>query len=69
MVGKDENYTADNYSIVGRPASNKKYRIGVLLNGKGDVVRTCGHTVTHTSSKAAVDCMRTGLKGTQFTAD
>lgn len=66
MAGKDEDYTSDVYVVVSRPASNKKYRIGVLLSSKGTVVRTCGHTHTHTSSKAATDCMRDGLKGTSF---
>lgn len=63
---EDENYTPDTYVAVSRPASNKAYRIGVLLNGKGNPVRTCGHTRTHTSSKAAVDCLKAGLAGTEL---
>lgn len=66
MAGKDEDYTPDTYVVVSRPASNKAYRIGVLINSKGGVVRTCGHTHTHTTSKAAVECMKNGLKGTNF---
>jgi hypothetical protein len=66
MTDKDEDYTPDNYTVVSRPASNKKYRTGVLLNSKGDLIRTCGHSRTHTSSKAAVDCMKTALKGTKI---
>lgn len=66
MAEKDENYKPDTYSVVSRPASNKKYRVGMLLNGNGDPVRTCGHTRTHTTSKAAVDCMNQGIKGTAY---
>ncbi len=56
----------ERYTVASRPASNKKYRVGVLLNSKGDVFRTCGHTRTHTGSKAAVDCMRNSVKGTNL---
>lgn len=63
MAEKDEDYTADTYSVVSRPASNKKYRVGIMLNSKGNVVRTCGHSRTHTDSKAAVVCMKNSLKG------
>ena len=57
MADKDERYT-----VVSRPASNKNYRTGVLLDSDGNVFRTCGHTITHTTSKAAVDCMRNAVK-------
>lgn len=63
----NEEYTPDTYTVTSRPASNKAFRTGVLLNSKGDVVRTCGHTRTHTISKAAVDCMRAAVKGTHLT--
>jgi hypothetical protein len=63
----NEEYTPDTYTVVSRPASNKKYRTGVLLNSKGDAVHTCGHTSHHTSSKAAIDCMRAIAKGTKLT--
>lgn len=56
----------DGFRIVARPASNKAYRVGVLLNNREEVVRTCGHTRTHTSSKAATDCLRNALKGTHL---
>lgn len=66
MAGSSED-KPDTFTVVSRPASNKTYRTGVLLNSKGDVVRTCGHTRTHTNSKAAVDCMKAAVKKTHLT--
>jgi hypothetical protein len=62
----NEEYTPDTYTVASRPASKKAFRTGVLLNSKGDVVHTCGHTNRHTSSKAAIDCMRAVAKRTHF---